>query len=81
MKLLYGFIFLFLSLVAGSQKLIKGIVVEEEKNAPLSNVSVFLNTTAIGTITTTHGGFSLSIPNGSLSWWFQLAGTKHMPNL
>ena len=64
MKLLYGFIFLFLSLVAGSQKLIKGVVVEEEKNAPIPNASVFLNTTAIGTITTTHGDFSLTIPNG-----------------
>lgn len=64
MKLLYGFSFLLLSFVANSQKLIKGIVIDAEKNTPLLNVSVFLNTTAIGTITNAQGGFSFSIPNG-----------------
>jgi hypothetical protein len=64
MKLLYGVFFIFLSLLADSQKLIKGIVLDAEKNTPLANASVFLNTTAIGTVTDAQGGFSLTVPNG-----------------
>lgn len=64
MKLLYGFALLCLSFNAASQKLLKGVVLDAEKNTPISNVSVFLNTTAIGTITNPQGSFSLTIPIG-----------------
>jgi hypothetical protein len=64
MKLLHGFIFLFFGFAANSQKLIKGLVLEAEKNTPVPNASVFLNTTAIGTITNEQGSFSFTIPNG-----------------
>lgn len=64
MKLLYGFCFLLLGFVANSQKLLKGIVLDAEKNSPIANASVFLNTTSVGTITNAQGNFALTIPNG-----------------
>jgi hypothetical protein len=74
MKLLYGFVFLFLNLVTHSQKLVKGIVLDAEKNTALASASVFLNTTAIGTITDAQGGFSLTIPNGKYELIVSLVG-------
>ena len=64
MKLLLGISFLVLSFFANSQKLLKGIIVDAEKNTPLANATVFLNTTAIGTVTNAQGKFSLTIPGG-----------------
>jgi hypothetical protein len=64
MKLLYCFCFLVLSFSAKSQKLMKGVVLDAEKNKPISNASVFLSTTSIGTITDEQGNFTLNIPNG-----------------
>ena len=55
---------MFLGLVASSQNLLKGVVVDAEKNSPLPNASVFLNATSIGTSTDEKGNFSLSIPGG-----------------
>jgi hypothetical protein len=65
MKLVYSTCFLLLLCVAGnSQTLLKGVVVDEEKNRPISNASVFLNTTTFGTVTNSQGSFELLIPNG-----------------
>jgi hypothetical protein len=65
MKLVYSTCFLLLLCLAGnSQRLLKGIVVDDEKNRPISNASVFLNTTTFGTVTNSQGSFELSIPNG-----------------
>jgi hypothetical protein len=65
MKLVYCTCFLLLLCVAGnSQTLLKGVVVDEEKNRPISNASVFLNTTTFGTVTNSQGSFELLIPNG-----------------
>lgn len=64
MKLIYSFCFLLLSFVGNSQKLLKGVVLDAGKNKPLSNASVFLNTTSTGTITNEQGNFTLTIPNG-----------------
>lgn len=64
MKLIYSFCFLLLSFVANSQKLLKGVVLDAEKNKPMPNASVFLNTTSTGTITNEQGNFTLTIPNG-----------------
>lgn len=64
MKLLYLFCFLFLSLESTSQTLLKGVVLDAEKNKPVSNASVFLNNTSIGTKADEQGNFTLTIPNG-----------------
>jgi hypothetical protein len=65
MKLVYSTCFLLLLCFAGnSQRLLKGVVVDEEKNRPIANASVFLNTTTFGTVTNSQGSFELSIPNG-----------------
>jgi hypothetical protein len=64
MRLVYGIIFLLLSLFTHSQRLLKGIVIDAAKNTPLANASVFLNTTAIGSVSDSSGRFSFVIPNG-----------------
>lgn len=64
MKLLFTFSLLLLSLFSYSQKLLKGVVVDAEKNKPIANASVFLNNTSIGTKADEQGNFSLNIPNG-----------------
>jgi hypothetical protein len=64
MKRLCCFCFLLFSLIANSQKLIKGIVLDAEKNRPIPNASVFLNTTSFGTVTNEQGNFSLAFPVG-----------------
>lgn len=63
MRLIYV-IFLLLCVEANSQKLVKGIVLDEEKNKPIPDASVFLNTTSFGTVTNKQGSFELIIPNG-----------------
>ncbi|MFT4032653.1 MAG: carboxypeptidase-like regulatory domain-containing protein [Siphonobacter sp.] len=60
------FFYLFLLLVpyyATAQEL-KGKVIDEKTNQPLEMVSVFVNTTTIGTVTNAKGEFSLSIKPG-----------------
>lgn len=64
MKLFYSFLFLLFSIASFSQKLLKGVVVDAEKNKPIANASVFLNNTSIGTKTNEQGNFSLTIANG-----------------
>jgi hypothetical protein len=64
MKLLYIAWLLILCLDANSQKLLKGVVVDEEKNKPIPDASVFLNTTSFGTVTNKQGSFELVIPAG-----------------
>lgn len=64
MRLFYSICFLFFCFTASSQKVVKGLILDAEKNDPLANASVFLNTTSIGTITNTQGAFTLTIPNG-----------------
>ena len=64
MKQFFLLFILLFSFAANSQKLLKGVVIDTEKNKPVSNASVFLNTTSIGTVTNDHGNFELTIPNG-----------------
>lgn len=64
MKLFYGFCFLLLGLISNGQKLLKGVVLDAQKNTPIPNASIFLNTTSVGTVTNEQGNFSLAIPNG-----------------
>jgi hypothetical protein len=51
-------------MAASSQKVLKGIVLDAEKNKPIPNASVFLNTTSIGAASNDQGNFTLTIPNG-----------------
>jgi hypothetical protein len=64
MRLLCALCFFLLSLSAASQKILKGVVLDSEKNSPIPGASVFLNTTSVGTMTNIQGNFTLSIPNG-----------------
>lgn len=64
MKLLYVFCFLMAGILAHSQKLIKGVILDAEKNKPISNASIFLNNTSIGTTSDAQGNFFLTVPNG-----------------
>src|SRR6476660_4990052 len=54
----------FLYLASHSQNILRGVVLDAEKNKPLQDVSVFLNTTSIGTTSNGQGNFSLPIPHG-----------------
>lgn len=47
-----------------AQKLLKGVVLDAEKNSPLPKASVFLNNTSIGTTANEEGKFELYIPAG-----------------
>ncbi|HWI92114.1 MAG TPA: carboxypeptidase-like regulatory domain-containing protein [Flavisolibacter sp.] len=65
MKLLYiSCLFLLLGFVADSQKLIRGVVVDEANKLPLDKATVFINGTSSGTTTNEAGEFILRIPNG-----------------
>ena len=64
MKLFYSICFSLFCFIANSQKILKGVVLDAEKNKPIPNASVFLNTTSFGTVTNGEGNFELSIPNG-----------------
>lgn len=64
MKFFCGFCFLLLGLVSNGQKVVKGTVLDAQKNTPVPNASVFLNTTSVGTVTNELGNFSLTIANG-----------------
>jgi hypothetical protein len=64
MRFFYGFCFLLLGLGSNGQKTLKGIVLDAEKNNPVTNASVFLNTTSVGTVTNSHGNFEITIPSG-----------------
>src|SRR5215207_1739410 len=54
----------FVCITAHSQKLLKGIVVDAEKNTPVPKASVFLNNTSIGTSANEEGKFELYLPAG-----------------
>lgn len=62
------FLFLLLSILSfqfiTAQKILKGVVLDEEKNTPLPKASVFLSNTSIGTTANDEGRFQLSIPEG-----------------
>jgi hypothetical protein len=47
-----------------AQKLLRGVVLDEERNLPLPKASVFLNNTSIGTTANDEGRFELFIPAG-----------------
>jgi hypothetical protein len=55
---------LLVTLPAYGQKLLKGMVVDEEKSLPVPGASIFLNNTSIGTTSDAQGRFELSIPQG-----------------
>ena len=44
--------------------MIKGVVLDAEKNVPVPAASVFLSNTSIGTTASVQGTFELSVPNG-----------------
>ena len=52
------------SFIAHTQKLLKGVVVDAEKNKAVPSASVFLNNTSIGTTANADGKFELYIPSG-----------------
>ena len=54
----------FSSLQAQSQRLLKGVVLDAEKQTPVPSASVFLNNTSIGTTASTDGSFQLLVPEG-----------------
>jgi hypothetical protein len=64
MKLLQLLFLFTISTCLHAQKLVKGIVVDAEKNIPVPKASVFLNNTSIGTTASEDGKFELRIPEG-----------------
>ena len=56
--------FLLVAFSSFAQKTIKGVVLDADKGKPISNASVFLNTTSIGAVTNAEGNFILTVPNG-----------------
>jgi hypothetical protein len=47
-----------------AQKLLKGVVIDADKNVPVPKASIFLSNTSVGTSADTEGKFELSIPAG-----------------
>lgn len=74
-KLLLTFsaIFLLLFNSIGQQKTVKGKVTDENGN-PISNVSVLVRGTRIGTVTSAEGNYSLAIPSGAKQLEFSFVG-------
>lgn len=64
MRAFYCFFLFFSGFFANDQKLVKGIVLDLEKNTPISKASIFLNTTSVGTTSNEQGHFTLSVPAG-----------------
>lgn len=64
MKLLYISCLLLWSIVADSQKIVKGLVVDEATMLPVNKATVFINRTSTGTTTNERGEFTLAIPFG-----------------
>jgi hypothetical protein len=54
----------FSSIAAQSQRLVKGVVLDAEKQTPVPSASVFLNNTSIGTTASADGSFRLLVPEG-----------------
>src|SRR5690348_5944961 len=54
----------FFSFSGHAQKLLKGIVVDAEKDKAVPSASVFLNNTSIGTTANAEGKFELYMPSG-----------------
>src|SRR5918993_906427 len=57
-------VFYFVCTTAHAQKLLKGIVVDAEKNIHVPKASVFLNNTSVGTSANDEGKFELYVPAG-----------------
>lgn len=64
MKLFLLLFYLLLGQSLHSQKRLKGLVLDAEKNIPVPKASVFLSNTSIGTTANDEGRFQLSIPAG-----------------
>lgn len=64
MRFLFSLLFFFSLPTLFAQKVLKGIVLDEEKNVPLPKASVFLNNTSVGTTANEEGKFELYIPAG-----------------
>ncbi len=64
MKLFFALLFFAFTVVGNAQKLLKGVVMDADKNEPVPKASVFLNNTSIGTTANNEGRFELSIPAG-----------------
>jgi hypothetical protein len=64
MRILLTLFCLLLLHAAPAQKLLRGVVLDEEKNNPLPKASVFLNNTSVGTTANEEGKFELYIPAG-----------------
>ncbi|TKC10671.1 carboxypeptidase-like regulatory domain-containing protein [Pedobacter polaris] len=67
MKKYLLFLFLFYSAIANAQTILKGKVIDEKTKEELSGISIYINSTTIGTITDNEGEFTLTIPfNGKV---------------
>lgn len=64
MKLLCISCLLILTFTANSQKLLRGVVINEANKLPVSKATVFINRTSIGATTNERGEFALRIPFG-----------------
>lgn len=64
MRKLFLLLFLSSALGAQCQKLLKGVVLDAEKNKPVPSASIFLNNTSIGITADAEGRFELYVPSG-----------------
>jgi hypothetical protein len=64
MKYLYCLLVFILPNLSHAQKVLKGMIIEEETGNPVSAASVYLNNTSIGTTSNAQGQFELSLPAG-----------------
>lgn len=64
MKSFFLYLFFIFPYCALGQQVLKGIVVDADKNTPVAGASVFLANTSVGTVTNAQGIFELAIPAG-----------------
>jgi hypothetical protein len=63
-KLIYTFIFLLSSFIAGAQFSVSGKIVDSATKEPMGGASVYCQNTTIGTTTNKQGEFSLQLKSG-----------------
>ncbi|RZL45546.1 MAG: carboxypeptidase-like regulatory domain-containing protein, partial [Pedobacter sp.] len=64
MKKYLLFLFLITSVFANAQNIITGKVIDEKTKEALPGISIYVNSSTIGTISDAEGKFALSIPYG-----------------
>jgi hypothetical protein len=68
MRYLFSIVLLLSFKFSISQKIVKGVVLEQSTNQPIPRASIFLSNTSIGTTANQQGAFELTVPAGKFDF-------------